>query len=418
MRCVRIATALAAALTLHGLSAARADSPPAGYTGPTLASAQTSEFLFISQLAFNPNDPLHLYAARYEGGAASGFITRYDYSAAAGLVTNPVTIATVPGASLGLAFFNNDLYVSTSDPTTNLGGIIRYQATGGGTFGNPVEFINNIPVGVHQVDHLQVGGNSLYVGIGTKTDQGINNTQGIQESVYNGTIGRVADLTRADYSAAGADNLALANVLTDTDPGKLHVFASGFRNPFGLRVTGSGQVWATDNGQDNPVTPDLLYKGLVQGDKGVFQTNNPGNPVSPLANLGPHTAATGFDIVPLGSDQGNVLLGLFHFDTTNPAPPLGNEVVLVNGTTGAIAPSLTSITSATDVLDAPDGRILIADYGPNFDNGFNPSSGGIFVLTPAAVPEPPAGLLLAGALAVMGGAALARRRAAWPGAGA
>ena len=221
----------------------------------------------------------------------------------------------------------------------------------------------------------------------------------MKESVYNGTVGVISDLTKANLSADGADNLPLAQVLTDTDPGKLHVFASGFRNPFGLLVTLGGQVVATDNGQDSPVTPDYLYKGLAQGDKGLFPTNNPGNPVQPLANLGLDTAATGPAVVPLGADQGDFLVGLFHHDLTNPSPTLGNEVVLVDPTTGAVTPSITGLTSVTDIITDPTGRILIADFGPNFDNGNAPNSGGIYELNP--VPEPSTlALLLAGLPAV------------------
>jgi hypothetical protein len=54
--------------------------------------------------------------------------------------------------------------------------------------------------------------------------------------------------------------------------------------------------------------------------------------------------------------------------------------------TGAVIPSLTSLTSVTDIITDPNGRILLADFGPNFDNGYNPQSGGIFELT--SVPEP------------------------------
>jgi glucose/arabinose dehydrogenase len=387
MKRTRIAVMLAVGLICRGGGPVLADFLPGGYSGPTPVGGRTSDYLNITQMAFNPDDPNHLYATRYNFGQTSGVVTRYDYSTATGQVSNPVTIAVVPGATLGLAFFQDNLYVSTTNTSTNLGGIIRYQPGPGGTYGNPVEFVNNIPTGEHQVDQLQIQGNSLYVGIGTKTDAGINNTQGIKESVYNGTIGRIADLTKAIYSADGANNLALANVLSDTDPGRLHVFASGFRNPYGLLVTGAGRVLATDNGQDSPAGPDYVYKGLLQGDKGLFPTNNPGNLVQPFVNLGPlHTAPTGLAIVPTGANVGDLLVGLFHSDPNNPHPPLGNEVVLIDHATGAVIPSLTSLTSVTDIITDPNGRVLLADFGPNFDNGYNPNSGGIFELT--SVPEP------------------------------
>jgi hypothetical protein len=372
------------------------------------------DYLDVCQMAFNPTDASHLYAVRYVYGWANSLVTRYDYSTATGQVSNPVTVATVPGAALGLAFFNNNLYLSRTDLSVNMGGIMRLQPAADGTYVNPVEFVNNIPTGLHQVDHLAVLGNTLYVGIGTQTDQGINNTQGVQESVYNGTVGVISDLTKVNYSAAGASNLPLGSVLTDSDPGKLHVFASGFRNPFGVFVA-NGQVYVSDNGADGPVTPDYLYRNVLQGSKGLFPTLNPGNPVSPIANLGLHTAVTGGAVIPSGQLQGDILLGLFHHDTSNPNPVLGNELVLVNGTTGGITAvtPLPASSSVTDVLLDATGRVILADYGPNFDNGNDPTSGGIYtfsLITP--VPEPAALVLMVAGLPALGVAVrLARIRA-------
>ena len=92
------------------------------------------------------------------------------------------------------------------------GGLVRLSPTGGGLYGNAVEFVNNIPLFGHQIDQIQISGDSLYVGIGTRTNDGSD------ETVYNGTIARIDDLTKSNYSANGANNLALANVLTDTIP--------------------------------------------------------------------------------------------------------------------------------------------------------------------------------------------------------
>ena len=151
MRIASIGAAATVAISALA-SVAGADMLPAGYSGPALTSGTTADYLDISQLAFNPADPDHLYAVRFNFGQTSSVITRYDYSAATGQISDPLTVATVPGAALGLAFSNNNLYVSQSNLTTDLGGITRLTPNGDGTYGSPVSFINNIPVGEHQVD--------------------------------------------------------------------------------------------------------------------------------------------------------------------------------------------------------------------------------------------------------------------------
>jgi hypothetical protein len=58
-----------------------------------------------------------------------------------------------------------------------------------------------------------------------------------------------------------------------------------------------------------------------------------------------------------------------------------------------------SLTSVTSIITDPTGRILLADFGPNFDNGYDPSSGGIYELTTVPEPSSLALLLLAAPIA-------------------
>jgi hypothetical protein len=394
-------------LSMLAATLAHAQALPAGYGPATLASGTTSDYLNISQMAFEPGDPSHLYAIRFAFGDPSAVLTRYDYSSVTGKITNPTNLITtgLAGAQ-GLAFFNNNLYISTS--TSSTGGILYLAGNPNGTFAAPVEFVNNIPVGEHQVGKLQVQGNSLYAAIGTQTDNGDKTV----ESVYNGTVARIADLRLANTSAAGANDIALSQVLGSNDPSKLLVFASGFRNPYGLGFSRTGNLWVADNGQDSPVTPDLLYKNVAKGSQGLFPTNDPGTPITPLTSLGNHSAGTGLAFIPTGADQGNVLVGLFHGNTDPSIPLTGNDVALVNSTTGAVEDSITSLTSVTDILvDPTSNRILIADYGPNFDNNNNPNSGGIFELSPQVqVPEPSTAILLLSGVALTSLAVRSRSR--------
>ena len=405
MRCRRICgLILTAGMLAEGATAFGQGSPPPGYTLTKVSGGLTTEQSEnITQMTFKPGDPTHLYAARFGYGSPSpvggGVVTRYDFDPVSGQLSNPINVATGLTGALGLAFHGNDLYVSTNlNPSlpTSLGGIIRLQdvspGQNGTQFGNAVTFINNIPVGEHLVDQLQVRGDSLYVGIGTQT----NNGDPTQESVYNGTISVIKDLTKVNYSGDGADNLALANVATDTDPGKLHVFASGFRNPYGLRVDAAGNVSATDNGADfQYLSYDLFYKNIPAGARGVFapgvpagQPNyvTPGATVTPTALLGLDTSADGFTPLPSGPLQNNVLVALFNGTSSGTNPP-GNELVTVNPNTGVVSNFVTGLGNPLDVIPDPYGGVLVNDYGPSGYNAFDPSSGGVYRISASSVPE-------------------------------
>jgi hypothetical protein len=388
-------------------------SPPPGYSVTKVSTGLTTDQVEnISQMVFKPGDPNHVYAARYgfnNPATDTGVVTRYDYNATTGALSNPLNVASGLGLTLGLGFLGNDLYVSSTQnvfQNNSTGGIFRLQLQGNGTYGNAVEFVNNVPLGEHMIDQIQIVGNSLYVGIGTRTNDGSN------ETVYNGTIGKITDLTKANYAADGANNIALANVLTDTDPGKLHVYASGFRNPYGLRVDGSGNVSVTDNGADTPfLTPDYLYTHVPLGGKGIFPPPAPGATISPLANLGLDTSADGFDVIPSGPDQGKLLVSLFHSATAGSPPGVtGNQLVMVDPTTGAVTPFLGGLGNPLEVVQDPFGRLLVTDYGPSFYNNFDPNSGAVYLISASAVPEPGSLVLWLSALPVLVGVVVRSRR--------
>ncbi len=407
-------------LAWHGTCQAGPISLVPGYTltkvSPDIPpGAAGSLFRGISQLTFNPGDNSHLYAARsqFEGSSFTGEVTRYDYDATSGALSNPLDVATNLAGPQGLAFDRSgNLYVSINrmiSQPNGVGGIERLSPTGGGRFGGGVEFINNIPIGDHLVDQLQIRGNSLYVGIGTKTNTG----NPAVESPYNGTISRIADLTRADYSAAGANNLPLASVPTDRQAGKLDLYATGFRNPFGLRVDASGKVSVTDNGADRPfLTPDYLYTNVPEGAKGLFPPGN-GGTFQPLVNLGLDTSATGFDTIPSGSQTGKLLVALFAQASSGSAV-MGQQLVAVDPSNGGITPLVADTANPTlfnplDVIQDPFGRILIADYGPSTYSFpfYSTADVGVYVLT--AVPEPSTSALWAVGFSIAAAGCLARR---------
>lgn len=379
---------------------------PPGYTVTDLtAGLNSGDVDGISQLAFRPGDPNHIYADRWLGFQQGGVVTRYDFNPATGAVTDPVTVASGlgegNGLSVGIAFLGQDLYVTRANFNTLTGGITRLSnPDAGGVYQSRVDFVNNVPILGHVLGQLQIVGDSLYVGIGTRTNTGASG-----ESVYNATISRIDDLTRANYSADGADNLPLANVATDTDPGKLHVFATNLRNAFGLRVDPTtGVVSASVNGANPPdLSPDLFYTGIKQGDRGVYPPPSNGATIQPLATLGGDLGATGFSALTFGPQAGKVLVGAIAPGNGQPGTPEGSGLLAVDPTTGAVSSFLSDFANVTDVLPDPAGGLLFTDFGFRPDQGAELNTpGGIFLLTAAPAPEPTSLALLGlGALGLL-----------------
>src|SRR5262249_53805587 len=139
-----------------------------------------------------------------------------------------------------------------------------------------VPIVQNLPPGDHNVDNLQIVGNTLYVGIGDRTINGGTglNTGGVLddfggtgmfvggagktfgESAYNGTISWIRDLSAVPNTpnAAGLfKDTSQATIQTEsapftsTDPGKLVVYAAGARNPYGLALDHQGSLFFTNN---------------------------------------------------------------------------------------------------------------------------------------------------------------------------
>src|SRR5262249_15437757 len=126
-----------------------------------------------------------------------------------------------------------------------------------------------------QVDQMLVKNDTLYVSIGSRTRTGGNVSElsgapsaADGEYSYTGSINLIRDLTHLDGDTTTA-NIARFNItqpqtdtqpFTSTDVGKLTVYATGFRNPYGLAIDATGQLWATMNQNENPLKPDELHK--------------------------------------------------------------------------------------------------------------------------------------------------------------
>lgn len=249
-----------------------------------------------TQMAFGPDG--RLYVMTTGGGVFS-----YAYNTTTGALTDSKVAATGV-AGVGIAFHTSTsngktyMYVTGfDDGGLNDGDGIRKghgyilklgDDNGNGIYGESgelrVQIVNNLPVmgAGHNVEQLQVQGNSLYVGIGRRTINGrkgygtmgawsdFANDVGFWsggkgtswgDGVYNGTISMIQDLNTVadtDGSADGYTTNVLSQNLIQNDAtplsasvanstNKLRVHSAGTRNPFGLCFDKDGNLWFTNN---------------------------------------------------------------------------------------------------------------------------------------------------------------------------
>jgi len=189
---------------------------------------------------------------------------------------------------IGLAFHNTHLYL-----TTYAGAIRRLgDDDADGFWGEPgelnVAIVTSIPVGSwagdHQVDQLAISGDTLFVGIGQRTNNGrtgawtigtlsddpedsgfwVNGGTGWSwgEVAIGGTISWIRNLNAVPDVEGAANAYADSSTITQdlvqvddspVDAGllgatdKLVVHSAGTRNPFGLCLDPSGSLWFTNN---------------------------------------------------------------------------------------------------------------------------------------------------------------------------
>jgi glucose/arabinose dehydrogenase len=359
----------------------------------------------ITQMTFGPDG--RLYVATFTEG-----IKRYDYSPTGGL-TNGTTVWSRPNdfaggqfnGSLGIAFHQDPLlgsvmYIapavsSSFDPTLNrVQSIIRltdsdHDGLWGETAAGEVNqaIVDNLRVtDLHQVNHLLVRGNTLYAGIGSRTRTGGERSEygggpnpDDGEFSYTGSINWIRDLTRLSADAT-TPNLAGFTIephtstlpFTSTDPGKLTVYSTGFRNVFGLATDADGQLWVTMNQNEDPLKPDELHRSNFKDDHrfpkfnevsgdwkqnsaaleaGYFQTFK-----DPVATLGDHASADGIDFTYVNSAfAGHPFIVRF-------AGGL-KDLVAVDPDTGAVRRVVTGFNNPLDVLTDPAGNLLVGAYG-------------------------------------------------------
>lgn len=273
-------------------------------SGSMFSTAGGSEAKF-THMSWGPDG--RLYASTDGRG-----VLRFDYDSSTGSLSNMTQVSALNG--LGVAFYGNQMFLTsnyTSPNDANPGQHFRLSSLwrltsgdGGNTWGNAIPIVQGIPQHDHGANNIQIRGNTLTVGIGVRTRNGVvdvpfwfgdatQDTHG--ESAYGGTIMQIENLdslntqinnlgggaaahnvagfypanpTAAQYEAyiKGTDPNA-KSIYTTTLDYKLKVHSAGTRNPYGLDIDGDGNIWFSNNWQrgskygysknpDDPAQPD------------------------------------------------------------------------------------------------------------------------------------------------------------------
>ena len=291
----------------------------------------------ITALAFGPDGRLYVLAA-------GGSLQVVPASGAA-----PQTLLSGLPTALGMAWRGRDLYLSVR------GSIRAYHLTDGRLSGGG-SVVGGLPVGRHQNDWIAAMPNGDFLlGVGSTCD------------VCNERDSRSAAVLRfrADWSYAG-------------------VALRGTRNPYGLAVRPStDDAYVTINGQDNlpgSQPADHLLRVVNGGDAGwprcwpAFPDGslhgNCGGVARPIAVFTPHTSADGvvfYDGREFGAGYDeNAFVTEWGTNGGGPAGRRVERVVLSgSGATehGQVSDFATGFSHPLGIVVAPDGGLLVGDYG-------------------------------------------------------
>ncbi len=181
---------------------------------------------------------------------------------------------------------------------------------GGPSGGTDTIIVQNIPAGWHQADQIIIkqnadGTSTLYVGIGVRTKDGAldyPNPGNARDMAYGGTISEILDLKQVNGLVTDSAGFGLTGVATsNSDPdysnagpytstavNKLIIQSSGARNPFGLALDGSGDLWFTNN--FNRSQSDGTFNGTIDPSTGLLYGITTGDPAP-----GPDLANNAYD---------------------------------------------------------------------------------------------------------------------------
>jgi glucose/arabinose dehydrogenase len=257
-----------------------------------------------------------------------------------GFPVGSLLVGRTPADLLGLAFVGADLFVSYTGNVAKLTLI-------NGTISSTRIVFGGLPHGRHQNDEIIYGRDGfLYMGIGSTGDR------------TNGNDPRSATIVRFK-----------------PDGGSFEIFGKGLRNPYGLAFDRDGNLFATDNGPDNPAAPDELNYVTEGGDYGFpdhfgVPPNGSGT-IGPVAILQTHSSSDGFGFY-YGSKfpaeyVGNAFIAQWGANSGDAS--IGKRIVRVplhrtsNGFGGQEVVFATGFDHPIDIADDHMNGLLVADYG-------------------------------------------------------
>lgn len=252
-------------------------------------------------------------------------------------------VTSVSGIPLGISWYRRVLYVSSTGEITRLtpsSGYRRFTAR---------VIVSGLPTGRHQNDGMAFRGGWLYVGVGSTCD-----------------------------ACAERDPRSATIMRFRLDGSRGQIYARGLRNSYSLAFQpGTGRLYATDNGRDDygnqvPDELNLIVRGGRYGwpncwGKSQGIGRNCGSTRPAVALFEAHSSADGM-VFYTGKAfparyRGDAFVA--EFGQTVPGGTSGHKVKDVHfaGNRIAVTTFATGFTNPLAVTVAPNGSLLVADYG-------------------------------------------------------
>jgi len=303
-----------------------------------------------TQIVFGPDGRLFVALQR-------GNILAFDYGWDGIRSASRVVASGVGQTLLGIEFdAQGQLLASSNEGENDTGFLARLRdVDGDGFYETQDRFVSGLPNAGHHNDQLAIDGHVLYVGMGSRDDDGMANDV---SPVPAATLLRI-DLSTVDFGRS--DHLP-------------DVYAHGLRNAFGIAIDANGRVWVGDNGRDTPLLPDEFHMVVAGAHHGFPDELAPPNAILPVLTLGLGTSANGLDFYPESGwwglqYHGNAFLARFDSEL-NDSRREGRDVVRIvieNPTSESPRAQYSvfarSFVRPLDVQCDPFGSLVIMEYG-------------------------------------------------------